>query len=64
MNTSLYFASGVTPEDAIAPGVRGLGLNALAEELMNRWRKKIEPRPHRGDSEPVTQSRKKSPFKL
>jgi hypothetical protein len=30
MNTSLYFASGVTPEDAIAPGARGLGLDALA----------------------------------
>jgi hypothetical protein len=29
MNTSLYFASGVTPEDAIAPGARGLGLDAL-----------------------------------
>jgi hypothetical protein len=44
MNTSLYFASGVTPEDAIAPGARGLGLDALEaeEEELNRWRKKIE----------------------
>jgi hypothetical protein len=43
MNTSLYFASGVTPEDAIAPGARGLGLDALGEEEeLNRWRKKIE----------------------
>jgi uncharacterized RDD family membrane protein YckC len=40
MNTSLYFASGVTPEDAIAPGVRGLGLNALAEEADEQVAKK------------------------